>query len=214
MVRCAPALLLALVLVSGPAPARALALTPVAPAVAPDDGEEALDEVGDAADLADDPFCPAEDEVGADDEATDEADDPVDVADEDPEPFLDFCGEEDDAGDEAPARAWLPKVLKGAALGTSAFDIGVPGKVIREVRLAGTAPRAMRAYGDATLGRVREAVTGDGPVEVPVVLNRRGRKALGLAKGPTRLSVTSTLRLASGAERVRTELVLVRPRPR
>ena len=196
----------------------ALTLVPLLGAPAASFGAEGKPEAPAA--VAADPFCASDvdpdaldpvDDVIAEDPAPapgdvldiDVPDEPVDLAG-----VLDFCAE---GPVTAPVVLPFAKVRSARTVDAGTINLAARGALVRDIRLAaGAVPKALKPYRTMSWGTAKRASAPEGFVELPVSLNKKGRKALSLARGDVRLVVRTTLRLAGGASRTRTQTVVLR----
>ncbi len=181
----------------------------------------------DAADAADgsraassNPFCLVDDDPdGLDEVDVDIQEDPAyvegDILDEevgdepvDLDGILDFC--DDGAVGGEPAVGSLKRTLRGLSVPTDTMNISVPGTITRTLRLSKAGlPRALRPYASLNLGSARKVARSDGFLDLPVLVNTKGRKALRKATRDVKLVLESTETLASGQSRTRTQSIVL-----
>ena len=167
---------------------------------------------------ASNPFClEDEDPDGLDEVDSVIEEDPAyvegDILDEDVEDepvdldgILDFCDDGPTGGE--PAVGSLKRVLRGLSVPTDTMNISVPGTVTSSLRLAKVAlPKALRPYANSTLGSARKVARSDGFMDLPMFVDKAGRKALRAAKSDVKLILSTTQTLPSGQSRTRTQKI-------
>lgn len=161
-----------------------------------DEDPDGLDEVD--SEIEEDPAYAEGDIV--DEEVGDE---PVDL-----DAILDFCDDGPTGG--KPAVGSLKRALNGLAVPTDTMNISVPGTISRTARLSKAGlPKVLRPYANLTLGSATQVARSDGFLDLPVRLDKNGRKALRRAKGDVKLVLESKQTLPSGQSRTRSQNIVL-----
>lgn len=169
-----------------------------------------------------DPFCPTD----ADPEGLDEVDvpnepDPAympgDILDEDvpDEPYdldaiLDFCSDGAVPGQAAKTVA-MSRVLQGLTVPTDSMNVSVPGTITRQLRLSQAGlPKTLRGSRSMAFGAASKVARSDGFLDLDLRVNARGRHVLRKATSDVRMVLETTETLASGQQRTRTQVLLLK----